>query len=206
MDSKNETISISVGSVNPVKIQTTKNGFSSVFNDKLLNIHGYSVESGVKDQPFGIEETLLGAKNRAISAFIEFQTEFGDKPNYSIGIEGGISTDANDTLLKRGQILECFAWIVIYDGVNFGMSKTATLTLPKIISNYICDGVELGDADDIVFRSINSKQKSGVVGHLTKNLIDRTAYYDQSVILAFAPFMWANMYFNDESIENQDKK
>jgi len=36
----------------------------------------------------------------------------------------------------------------------------------------------------------NSKQKSGAVGHLTKGVIDRTAYYVPAVVLAYIP--WEN--------------
>lgn len=49
--------------------------------------------------------------------------------------------------------------------------------------------MELGQADDIVFGQINSKQKQGTVGALTKNEIDRSEYYRHAVILVLSPFV-----------------
>ena len=61
--------------------------------------------------------------------------------------------------------------------------------LPKKIKNLIEVGVELGEADDIVFKRNNSKEKNGAVGILTNNLIDRTKYYEEAVVLSLIPFI-----------------
>jgi non-canonical (house-cleaning) NTP pyrophosphatase len=55
-------------------------------------------------------------------------------------------------------------------------------------------GKELGEADDIVFGHTNSKQKNGAVGILTGNVIVRTSYYTEAVILASIPFKNAEIY------------
>jgi non-canonical (house-cleaning) NTP pyrophosphatase len=52
----------------------------------------------------------------------------------------------------------------------------------------------LGDADDIVFKRSNSKQKNGAVGILTDNLINRTDYYTHAIILALIPFTNSKLY------------
>ena len=54
--------------------------------------------------------------------------------------------------------------------------------------------MELGDADDQVFGTHNSKQKGGAVGLLTHQLIDRTAYYREAIILALIPFVQPEFY------------
>lgn len=54
--------------------------------------------------------------------------------------------------------------------------------------------MELGNADDLVFGCKNSKQKDGAVGLLTENAIDRTALYEQGVIMAFIPFKNDTLY------------
>jgi non-canonical (house-cleaning) NTP pyrophosphatase len=54
--------------------------------------------------------------------------------------------------------------------------------------------MELGDADDVVFGRTNSKQENGAVGLLTENVIDRTAYYVQALILALIPFKNSVLY------------
>ena len=89
---------------------------------------------------------------------------------------------------------EAFAWIVISDKQKIGKAKTATFPLPIKISNLIKEGYELGDADDIVFKRSNSKQKNGAVGILTDNLINRTDYYAHAIILALIPFTNTKLY------------
>ena len=49
-------------------------------------------------------------------------------------------------------------------------------------------GLELGDADDLVFGESNSKQQNGAVGLLTDNVETRTSLYEQAVVLALIPF------------------
>ena len=72
--------------------------------------------------------------------------------------------------------------------------KTGTFTLPQKIVKLVKSGMELGTADDLVFSQKNSKQKSGAVGLLTGNAIDRTKYYVEAVILALIPFRNKNLY------------
>jgi len=54
--------------------------------------------------------------------------------------------------------------------------------------------MELGHADDMVFKRDNSKQKNGAVGILTHDLIDRASYYEQALILALIPFINKDIY------------
>jgi len=53
-----------IGSNNPVKLEATKEAFTVSFPDQLFEYKTYSADSGVSEQPFGIEETRAGAKNR----------------------------------------------------------------------------------------------------------------------------------------------
>jgi len=66
--------------------------------------------------------------------------------------------------------------------------------LPPQVTKYVREGMELGQADDIVFGSSNNKQKGGAVGHLTNGVIGRSEYYKHAVILAFVPFQWPELY------------
>ena len=56
------------------------------------------------------------------------------------------------------------------------------------------NGRELSHADDIITGRDNSKQKSGTVGFLTSNIIDRTSYYEHALILALIPFKNKGLY------------
>ena len=52
--------------------------------------------------------------------------------------------------------------------------------------------MELGHADDVVFKDKNSKQKGGTVGKLTDGLVDRTEYYRHAMLMALIPFLDVN--------------
>lgn len=170
-----------IASKNPVKIQAVRNGFEKMFPDQEFEFNGVSVYSGVSDQPMSDKETLEGAMNRADNASNrEIDADF------YIGIEGGID-------VMDGE-MAAFAWVVIKSNGTFGKSKTGTFFLPKRVVELIDEGKELGEADDIVFDRTNSKQKSGAVGILTNDLIDRTSYYAEAVILALIPFKNRELY------------
>lgn len=170
-----------ISSKNPVKINTVKNGFSKVFPHQNFEYIGISVPSEVSDQPMSDQETLLGAQNRIKNAKIA-----EPEADFWTGLEGGLE--------EINGKLEAFAYIVIESRDKTGVSKTATFTLPEKVSDLIRSGMELGDADDMVFGESNSKQKNGSVGILTKNLINRTDFYETSVILALIPFIHGDLY------------
>tara|TARA_Y100000994_G_C15558043_1_gene387062 strand:+ start:195 stop:713 length:519 start_codon:yes stop_codon:yes gene_type:complete len=167
-----------IASKNPVKINATKKAFEDVFTDHF-EFEGVSADSLVSDQPMSNDETLKGANNR-------LQNIQHLEADYLVSIEGGVDLlDSN---------YEAFAWIIISDKNKVGKAKTATFPLPSKISHLIKDGYELGDADDMVFKRSNSKQKNGAIGILTDDIIDRTEYYYHAIILALIPFINPNYY------------
>jgi inosine/xanthosine triphosphatase len=170
-----------IASKNPVKIQSVKNGFEKMFLDQDFEFIGVSTPSGVADQPISNSETFLGAKNRANTIFGKFKDA-----DFHVGIEGGIEQFENE--------MEAFAWIFILSKDKYGKARTGTFFLPNEVVNLIKEGKELGDADDIVFNRRNSKQESGAVGILTGDVIDRTKYYTEAVILALIPFKNVDLY------------
>ena len=79
----------------------------------------------------------------------------------------------------------------------YGFSKTAMFLLPPSLCTLILDqGMELGHADDVLFRRTNSKQASGTVGLLTNSIIDRATYYEHAILLAMIPWMHPNLFPN----------
>lgn len=170
-----------IASKNPVKIQAVKNGFKEMFPDEEFTFVGVSVASNVADQPFSNNETFIGAKNRADNASREVKDA-----DFCIGIEGGIEHIENE--------MEVFAWVFIKSNGKYGKARTGAFFLPKQVVELIKEGKELGEADDIVFKRNNSKQENGSVGILTRNVIDRTKYYTEAVILALIPYRNVDLY------------
>jgi inosine/xanthosine triphosphatase len=173
---------IVIASKNPVKMNATLAGFKKMFPDEEFAIEGISVPSGVSDQPMTDAKTFLGAKNRTENASKE-RTD----ADFFVGIEGGVEE-------KNGE-MESFAWVAIKAKDNgFGKGRTGTFFLPPRVAELIKQGKELGEADDIVFQRTNSKQENGAIGILTDNVIDRTTYYTDAVVIALIPFKNKELY------------
>lgn len=175
---------IIIASKNPVKINATLDGFQKMFPSEQFEIESISVPSRVSDQPRNDSEAFQGAWNRA-------NNTYKNNPNadFFVGIEGGIE--------EKNSEMEAFAWVVVKTKENgFGKGRTGTFFLPQRVAELIKQGKELGDADDIVFGRTNSKQENGAVGILTNNVIDRTKYYTEAVVLALIPFKNQKLYFD----------
>lgn len=174
-----------IGSTNPVKLACAKIGFESAFGvNAAFEFIGKSAPSDVSDQPMTNEETLAGALNRAM----HLKAKYADG-DFFVGIEGGIQ--------RIGTDMEAFAWVVIESNGAIGKAQTATFQLPPQIVDLINLGVELGHADDLIFKRKNSKQGNGAVGILTHNIIDRVEYYRHAVVLALIPFINPELYQNN---------
>lgn len=82
-----------------------------------------------------------------------------------------------------------FAWIAIQNSAGVvSFARSATLPLPDSIRELIDAGLELGDANDRVFATKNSKQGGGAYGLLTGGLLTRESIYTETAMLALLPF------------------
>jgi len=172
---------IIVASNNPVKSEAVLNGFKQVFPEEEFNIQGVGIASNVSDQPMGDHETLCGARNRAKTA-----KEVHPEADYWAGLEGGVD--------KFEDVWVAFAWIVILSQNGEGVSRTGIFTLPPEVAKLIQSGIELGEADDIVFGTNNSKQTNGAVGLLSGDALTRSGLYTEGVILALIPIKNEKLY------------
>ena len=179
---------VSVGSKNPVKLNAVLAGFQMAFPDDVVVVDGHDVPSGVAAQPFGDEETKRGAVNRARAAL-----DADESADFGVGLEGGCG-DVEGPGGAAG--VDCFAYMAVLrrrDG-RWGVARTSTFPLPPRLVRLLRGTepgqpkMELGDADDLVFGDVNSKQKGGTIAKLTKGAIDRTEYYLHAMHCALCPF------------------
>jgi inosine/xanthosine triphosphatase len=170
-------VKIVVASRNPVKIGATEQAFATLFPDATLEMLSADVDSGVSDQPKSDEETRVGSRNRAMAA-----SDALPEADYWVGLEGGVEV--------IDEQLMAFAWMAI-KGPNgkIGEARSATLPLPPAVKDLVDSGMELGDANDKVFSTINSKQGGGAYGLLTNGLYTRESIYTQTLIIALTPFV-----------------
>ena len=170
-----DTIKVLIASKNPTKINAVSSAFKHSFSNASFVFIGEAAPSKVSDQPMSEKETKTGCKNRLL--FIEKNF----KADYYVSIEGGVDYDNNR--------LFAFAWVYIKSKKVVSKSKTSVFQLPQKIKLLLEQGVELGDADDLVFNRKNSKKKDGAVGILTKGVITRESYYKEAVVLGLIPFI-----------------
>jgi inosine/xanthosine triphosphatase len=176
-------IEIVLASQNPIKAQAALNGFQRMFPEKDFSLNKVTAPSGLPDQPMNDAETLAGAFNRAQGTAL-----FVPQADYWVGIEGGIEET------QEGE-LAAFAWVVILSTEGMGRARSGAFILPKAVADLVRQGKELGEADDLVFNRINSKQETGSVGLLTGDVLTRLALYEQAVIMALIPFKNPGMYW-----------
>lgn len=172
---------IVVASKNPVKVNAAIRGFAAMFPELSFQAVPVAVPSDVPDQPMSDEETLRGATNRVNNAFAAYP-----EADFWIGIEGGVQAS--------GDGLAAFAWVVVRAGQGQGKARSGTFFLPAMVADLVAQGMELGAADDLVFRKKNSKQASGAIGLLTDNAVDRMQLYQQAVVLSLVSFKSPELY------------
>ncbi|MFK7935612.1 MAG: inosine/xanthosine triphosphatase [Saprospiraceae bacterium] len=173
---------IIVASKNPTKIRSALHGFQEMFPNEKFIAEGISIPSGVSDQPMGDEETFTGAYNRVKGA-----QEKIPAADFWVGIEGGNIEHANGEM-------EVMAWMVVLGKQGMGKARTAGFYLPQRMIDLIHQNYELGDVNDIVFGTKNSKHSSGTSGLLTNGVIDRERFYLNAVMLALIPFQQKELY------------
>ena len=170
-------LKIAVASFNPVKLGAVESAFKTQFPDAEIQLMPVSVDSGVSDQPMSDEETRCGAHNRVRNAMVQLPDV-----DYWVGLEGGLDT-------YDGKLMAS-AWMAIGNRARkISEARTPTLPLPPAVQKLVDDGLELGDANDLVFSKVNSKQGGGAFGLLTDGLYTRESVYSQAVTLALIPFV-----------------
>jgi inosine/xanthosine triphosphatase len=168
---------VAVGSTNPVKVAAARVVLARVAPG--AEVRGVAVPSGVPDQPWGDEETIRGAAERARAALRALAGDaLPDGAALGVGFEGGVVAQPD------GGVRSC-AWAAVAapDG-TLGVGGSLAMPLPPPVARLLREGVELGHAVDRLTGATNTKHAGGAVAALTRGLVDRQRAYE--VILAYA--------------------
>lgn len=165
-----------VGSTNPTKIKAVKEVLRDVFNETEFTYK--DVDTGISDQPFGDEEMIRGAINRAKNSL-----KFGD---IGVGIEGGIEKNDYGDFLK--------AWVVITDGEKLGIGSTPAISMPNEIMRKVSRENELGEVIDEILNREGISEEEGTFGVLTKNKVSRKKSFKPAIFSALSPFLRGEFY------------
>ena len=166
---------ITIGTENPSKI----NALTEVLREYPLFAHaevvGYAVSSGVIDQPMTLDETMLGAENRAKACY-------SADCQFSVGIESGFL----EAPRARGGLMEVTI-CAIYDGENIYHGFSSCFNCPEDIMVYLRRGKDLNDAAYLAGYTTNKeigKSGDGVISLLTKGRVTRKEYTKQALRMA----------------------
>jgi inosine/xanthosine triphosphatase len=175
-----------VGSLNPIKIGAVVESVTAreLFGKDTalldLEVSGFGANSGVSEQPRTLEETVLGAHNRARAA--------GDKHGFwdghvFVGIESGLMQ------VKAGSYFDyeldvCACAIVVNGHWSLGLS--GAWVVPVAVRRGVSEGLDLDAATK--FAGLTQKDRvgheEGLVGILTKGQITRKTYTRQAIDMA----------------------
>ncbi len=175
---------IVVGSLNPVKLEATREAFSNYYSQ--IDVLGLEVHSGISDQPIN-EEAIEGAENRA-KGLLAINNKRNLAADFFVGIEGGISK-----VYDRWFAFGCICIINKHLQKSFGTS--AHFELPQFVTERLLRREELGIVMDEIMSAENTKQKGGAISFFTKGVMNRKELYVPGIISALVPFNHEGMYF-----------
>lgn len=171
-----------VGSRNSVKINAVReviDKFSQVYD--YHSIEPVEADSGVSKQPLSLEETTLGAKNRAYNSF--------EENSYSIGVESGLM---KMPLARTGyvNITVC----AVYDGKEFFVGLGSGFEMPEDLTKLVVEeGLDVDEATFKVGLTTNEKcgYSEGLIGILSEGRLNRKDNHAKPAVeMAFVSLLY----------------
>ncbi len=172
---------VAVGTLNPVKLAATRRVIQYYWPE--AEVTAVDVPSGVSPQPWGIEETIAGARHRACLARKRLDADVG------VGLEGGIE----EIPQVDGVFLTGWAAVCTREGRVFLGSGGRVLLPPKMVQA-LREGRELGEVMDAYSGYRNTKHTTGSVGILTLGFVDRESQFAVALAYALAPLLLRSWY------------
>ena len=170
-----------IGSQNKIKINAVHASLSRLYPD--VKIRGVEVDSGVSAQPWGDDEIIKGAINRAKAAL-------GKIPgaDLGVGMEAGIVQNE----------FGCFtnAWCAICDPKGqVSLGGGFNVELPPQVVQDLEAGLDLGQAmSKVPVLTPHKHSDIGAIGVLTKNFLNRQIAYESIVLCAMARYTRTDLY------------
>lgn len=172
---------IVIGSKNPAKVAAVHEFFLSHNDTQSLHFESQDVSSAVADQPMTLDETILGARNRALAVYSSFPSAV-----LAIGIEGGL-TEVPYT--HTGFMNICAA--VIYDGISHFVGLSSGFEHPATAIKLVREkGLEIRDAYITagLEKSEQFSTRGGAIGFMTDQKLSRQEYCMQAIQTAYAAY------------------
>jgi inosine/xanthosine triphosphatase len=182
---------LAVGSTTPPKVEAVKEIAKDYPVLGSAQVVPIAVKSGVADQPLSLEETILGAKNRAQQAFQKCEG-----CHLSFGIESGLM-QAPGTQTGYLNVSVCS----IYDGKNHHIGLSTGFEVPSPILKLVLEqNIDLNKA--CYQAGITDKAEvgaeEGLIGILTNGRVTRQQYSRECIARALIQLEHANWFASHE--------
>ena len=171
---------IAVGSTNAAKINAVLSGVKAYWPN--AEVDGAEVQSGVPDQPIGMEQTMQGAINRARAAK-------AGGCDLGVGLEGGV-------MKLNGQWV-MMGFVAVTDGDKEVTVPTAGTPLPRAWGQAMLAGGEL--RPHVIAAGLPYDYAKGVVAILTNDTVKRDEGFAMAVKTALAPWINPEVYSNSNN-------
>jgi len=188
-------IVVAVGSTRRPKVDAVREALATLVPilapGTMFEVLAVDVPSRVRHTPLSPAEMMAGARERA-EALVRTARERGEVWKYFVGLEGGL--DVIHDRDQRFAFLENWAYVSQENGAcAFG--RSGSITLPDALAKRVIDdGIELSQAIDEFAGEEGVRDKQGAWGVLTHDLVTRQDAVRDSVINAFLPVLYGNLY------------
>ncbi|MFP4515025.1 MAG: DUF84 family protein [Parcubacteria group bacterium] len=164
-------MNIKIATQNLVKVEALKEIILDYNQLKNTTVESLEASSDVSEQPKSLEETIIGAKNRARKVY--------SNCDYSFGIESGLMAVP---YTKSGymDVSVC----AIFDGKDYHLGLSSAWEAPEKVSKLMLeDNLDMNEAAHEAGYTANKKIGSaqGLVGIMTKGRLTRKEYTKQAI-------------------------
>jgi len=172
---------IHVGSQNQVKIEAVKEVLTLYDLFSKIEVMGIKIESGVAAQPLTLEDTIIGAKMRAVRAF--------PGSTYAVGLESGVHRIPNE---KYMELTICS----MYDGNDHHLGYSSAFEIPPPIGALLQVGFTLERAcvEASLTQNVQIGQAQGLIGILSHGKLTRKEYTKQALVTALFALQNPELY------------
>ena len=182
---------VRVGTQNGPKLDAVRGALSAFSMDPEPQVLGHAVESGVPDQPVGLEEIVAGARNRAHAAHAQGPCDL------AVGIEDGLVV-----LTEIGSEVMNIGAAVLTDGERESVGLSSGFAYPSAcVPPALEDREPIGGVFDRYWKEsvgedfeISSGLSVGNIGRLSLGALTRSEYGRHAVICALIRFLHPEMY------------
>lgn len=168
-----------VGSTNKVKVAAVKEALSD------YEVIAIEVGSQVHKQPWGDEETIKGAYNRALAL---------PKGGIRIGLEAGVS-------LCEGKLFLINWGVLIDEKDDVYYAGGTRIPLPDLVKEKLMDRkYELAEVMDKYYHTTDIKHNEGAISIFTDGLVKRKDIFTHIVKLLYGQYLYRRK--QNESFSN----